>query len=117
MDLLAFPDVDFEVVAKLDSTLLERPRSIKAQIEKQARYKSYIERQARDIETFRRDASWPIPQDLDYSSLGGLSGELIDKLERVRPETLDQAQRIEGMTPAGLLLILSRLKRDRKRAG
>lgn len=81
------------------------------QIRRDALYAHYIERQKRDIETLERDESLAIPSDLDYSSITGLSKELQVKLASVRPENIAQAGRVDGMTPAAIMLILARIKR------
>ncbi|WP_368345117.1 tRNA uridine-5-carboxymethylaminomethyl(34) synthesis enzyme MnmG [Pelagovum sp. HNIBRBA483] len=81
------------------------------QIRRDALYAHYIERQKRDIETLERDESLAIPSDLDYSSITGLSKELQGKLASVRPENIAQAGRVDGMTPAAIMLILARIKR------
>jgi tRNA uridine 5-carboxymethylaminomethyl modification enzyme len=71
----------------------------------------YIERQQADVAAMKRDEAHEIPRDFDYASLSGLSHELRDKLMRARPETLAQAGRLDGMTPAALTLILAALRR------
>ena len=79
----------------------------------EARYSSYLDRQAADIATLRKDEKRKIPADLDYSLVGSLSNETREKLSRIRPDTISQAQRIEGMTPSAILAILSHMrKRD-----
>jgi tRNA uridine 5-carboxymethylaminomethyl modification enzyme len=90
------------------------PAAILQQLAHDARYAPYIERQRADVEGLRRDESEVLPEDLDYAALPGLSNELKAKLSRVRPRSLGQAGRIEGMTPAALTLILMKL---RQRAG
>ena len=90
------------------------PQDIVRQIEREAIYSNYIKRQYRDIEAIVRDEAHEIPGDFDYRSLSGLSNELRLKLESVRPSTLGQAGRIEGMTPAALTLILGRLRQLQK---
>jgi tRNA uridine 5-carboxymethylaminomethyl modification enzyme len=77
----------------------------------EASYSVYLERQQRDISALQRDESVPIPENFDYRQLSGLSHEIVQKLERVRPGNLGQAGRIDGMTPAALTLILTGLKR------
>ena len=79
-----------------------------------ALYTPYLRRQQLDAERLQRDEVATIPADIDYRSIKGVSSELIEKLERVRPETLGQAGRIEGMTPAGLTLILARIRRAQR---
>lgn len=116
-ELLAFPGTSFSQVALLDDRLGETKPDIAAQIERQALYRKYIERQTKDVAALARDRAWRIPHGFNFCDIEGLSNELRVKLEKVRPETLDQAGRIEGMTPAALVLILSRLKRDHRKAG
>ena len=71
----------------------------------------YLDRQAADIEGFRRDEAVTIPDAVDYGRLAGLSNELREKLRAARPATLGQAARIDGMTPAALTLLLAAVKR------
>ncbi|MEM6438256.1 MAG: tRNA uridine-5-carboxymethylaminomethyl(34) synthesis enzyme MnmG, partial [Pseudomonadota bacterium] len=86
------------------------------QLQIDARYAQYEERQRRDAESLRRSEAQPLPPDIDYSALSGLSGELREKLDAARPSNLGQASRIEGMTPAALTLILIHSKRKRDAA-
>ena len=79
-----------------------------------ATYANYIARQERDVEMLRRDESQAIPPDFDFGIIQGLSNELKTKLAATRPQDLAQAARIDGMTPAGLTLILARLRHDRR---
>jgi tRNA uridine 5-carboxymethylaminomethyl modification enzyme len=82
-----------------------------------SRYSGYIKRQAQEIERHRTQAEAVIPADLDYAAIKGLSTEVREKLERIRPETVGQASRIPGMTPAAISLLLIQLKkRDFKRS-
>ncbi|MFN6952700.1 MAG: tRNA uridine-5-carboxymethylaminomethyl(34) synthesis enzyme MnmG, partial [Albidovulum sp.] len=76
-----------------------------------ATYASFLDRQQADAEAMRREEAHAIPDGFDYSALSGLSNELKAKLDRVRPQSLAAAARIEGMTPAALTLILAQLKR------
>lgn len=73
-----------------------------------------IDRQAADIAVLRKDEKRRIPPDIDYSQVGSLSNEIREKLDRVRPETISQAQRIEGMTPSAILAVLSYLNKKAK---
>ena len=117
-ELLSFPDVDFDSLLALDPELDSIAPEIRAQIAKDALYANYIERQRRDVEMMKRDESRKIPADFDFSSLGGLSGELRGKLSALRPGNLAQAGRVEGMTPAAMGLIVARLRQaDRRKAG
>ncbi len=82
-----------------------------AQLEIEARYSGYIARQTREIEKQRTHASTSIPRDFDYADIQGLSNEVREKLERIRPETIGQASRISGITPAAISLLLIQLKK------
>ncbi|WP_289042936.1 tRNA uridine-5-carboxymethylaminomethyl(34) synthesis enzyme MnmG [uncultured Aliiroseovarius sp.] len=116
-ELLAFPGMDYAKIVELDPSFADISTDIQTQISRDAMYANYIERQARDVEALQRDEAQRIPDDFRYEDLVGLSNELADKLSRVRPRTLAQAGRVEGMTPAALTLILARLRREmRKRS-
>jgi tRNA uridine 5-carboxymethylaminomethyl modification enzyme len=80
------------------------------QLEADALYAGYLDRQAADIAAFRRDESLPLPADLDYAGVPGLSTEIVQRLARVRPATLGQAGRIEGVTPAALTALILKLR-------
>ncbi|WP_135502756.1 tRNA uridine-5-carboxymethylaminomethyl(34) synthesis enzyme MnmG [Roseovarius aestuariivivens] len=112
--LLAFPDVDFEALITLDKDLSDIDNETRAQLEKDALYANYIERQKRDVDMMRRDEAQSIPSDFDFSEIAGLSNELKTKLSTIRPENIAQAARIDGMTPAALTLILARLRQAKK---
>ena len=81
------------------------------QVEIQAKYAGYIERQQEEIERLRQHEQTRLPEDLDYASLNGLSNEIRAKLADVRPQTLGQASRIPGVTPAAVSLLLIHLKK------
>ncbi len=110
MQLLAFPDVSFAEIERLDPRFSAIDGEIQRQLEREALYANYIERQQRDIEALRRDEAHVIPTDFDFAALNGLSSELRAKLTTTRPGSLAQAARIDGMTPAALTLILARLR-------
>jgi tRNA uridine 5-carboxymethylaminomethyl modification enzyme len=86
-----------------------------AQIESDAKYAVYLDRQRHDIEAMRRDEGVALPDDLDFAGMDGLSNELKQRLSLVRPATLGQAARVEGMTPAALALVLARSRRPTSR--
>jgi tRNA uridine 5-carboxymethylaminomethyl modification enzyme len=81
------------------------------QIEIDARYAGYLDRQEADIRALRRDDSLTLPADLDYASVGSLSNEVRQVLSRARPQTLGAASRIPGVTPAALAALLRHVKR------
>jgi len=114
-DLLAFPDVDFDALVRLDPTLSDIDVETRRQIARDALYHNYIERQKKDVEAMQRDEAQKIPTEFDFTVLEGLSNELKGKLDRARPETLAQAGRIDGMTPAALTLLLAKLRQAEKK--
>lgn len=116
LELLAFPDVTPERIAGVSEGFAQLEPEIQNQIRTDAVYAQFAARQAADVAALRRDEDTEIPTDFDYSDLSGLSGELMQKLTRFRPNTLAQAGRIEGMTPAALVLILARLRKQTRRA-
>jgi tRNA uridine 5-carboxymethylaminomethyl modification enzyme len=89
---------------------------VAAQVEVQIKYSGYIERQREQVERSARYEHWRLPADLDYGEVGGLSNEVRQKLARQRPETVGQAARISGVTPAAISLLLVHLKRMSLRA-
>ncbi len=110
-ELLALPEVSIESLATIWPELAAIAPKIAAQIEIDAKYAVYLDRQTKDIDAFRRDEALAIPPDVDYRTLTGLSNEIRARLETVRPRTLGQAGRIEGMTPAAMTLLASKLRR------
>jgi len=110
-DLLAYPGIDLARLAAIWPELLGMAPEIAEQVEIDARYAGYLERQARDIAAFRRDEALLLPADLDYAGVGGLSREVMQKLAATRPTTLGAAERISGVTPAALVALLRHVKR------
>ena len=115
-DLLALPGIDLDDLATVWPELKTMPRMIAEQLEFDALYSGYLHRQEADIIAFKRDESLTLPGDLDYAAIKGLSNEVRAKLIEGRPQTLGQAGRIEGVTPAALALLLAWVKKHRKRA-
>ena len=109
-EVLAFPDVAFEDLVPLIPSLSSVSGDIRQQVTREALYANYIERQNREVSLLKKDEQHTIPGDFDYQ-IEGLSTELRQKLNRVQPENLAQAARIDGITPAALALILGTLKR------
>ena len=111
MDLLRRPQVDYAgLMARLPALAVDLPDSVAEQVEIQAKYAGYIERQRLEIGRHRRDEATALPQDLDYDRVHGLSTEIRQKLGSFRPHTLGQAQRIPGVTPAALSALVIHLK-------
>ena len=92
------------------------PRSIENQVVTDAHYMGYLGRQDRDIESFKKDESVIIPEGINYEKLSGLSNEVKSKLLQVKPKTLGQAIRIDGVTPAAIIILLSHIKKLRYKA-
>ncbi len=95
-------------LAALDDRL---PEAVRLQVEVRAKYSGYIERQQDEIERQRKSEETPLPGDLDYSSVAGLSNEVRQRLAAARPDTLGQASRLPGVTPAAVSVLLVHLKR------
>lgn len=110
IDVLAFPNVEFEHILPLFPELEATEKEIREQIMRDSLYANYISRQEKEVAALKKDEEYSIPSDFDYS-IDGLSRELQQKLNRSRPESLAQAARIDGITPAALALILGSLKR------
>ena len=111
LDLLAYPNIGVDDLAPIWPELGSLPHFAKEYLETEALYAGYIERQARDIAAFQRDEGLRIPDSFDYKAVGGLSNEVRSKLESVRPATLGQAARIEGVTPGALTAVLAYVRK------
>ena len=111
LEALSLPEVDFSVLTGLDPSLQEIDPRIGEQIKREATYSAYLDRQERDAQTIAKDEARRLPHDLDYGTIPGLSSELRSKLERHRPASVGEAARIEGMTAAGLLLLINTSRR------
>jgi tRNA uridine 5-carboxymethylaminomethyl modification enzyme len=110
-ELLSYPAVDMARLAAIWPAAGAIEPGIAAQLAVDARYAAYVHRQEIDVAAFRREESVRIPADFDYAGLASLSAEVRQRLETVRPSTLAQASRMEGITPAALMLLLAHLRR------
>ena len=110
-DLLARPELTFDDLVQVWPQLAVWPQAVREQIEIDAGYAGYLDRQAADIAAFQRDEALTLPASLDYALVGGLSTECRTKLSAIRPVTLGQAARIEGVTPGALTALLAHVKR------
>jgi len=115
LELLAFPDVVFENLIRLDADLDDIEPGIRRQVERDSLYAIYVARQASDIAAIAKDEALLIPEGFDYLALSGLSNELTEKLCAVRPQNLGQASRLEGMTPAALTLLLAKIRQSTRK--
>jgi tRNA uridine 5-carboxymethylaminomethyl modification enzyme len=110
-DLLAFPGVTLETFVGVRPEIENWSVQVRQQVEIDAGYAGYLDRQASDAEALRREEALALPVDLDYAAIGSLSNEVREKLTLVQPRTLGQAGRIEGMTPGALTALLSHVKK------
>ena len=110
MQVLAFPNVSYKDLFKLEPKLIKIDEETLKQIQKDATYVNYLDRQRKDIDTIKKDERVLIPMDLDYNSIQGLSTELKVKLSRARPKNMLQASNIDGITPAALMLVMAKIK-------
>jgi tRNA uridine 5-carboxymethylaminomethyl modification enzyme len=108
--LLRRPDIGYQELERIDSQAFETPAAVREQVEIQIKYQGYIDRQLEQVERTRKLENARIPDDFDYVALSGLTAEVREKLERFRPDTLGQASRIQGVTPAGISILSIALK-------
>ncbi len=109
--VLAQKGVKFNKIRDIWPEIGDYSREIEEQIEINAHYKGYMKKQKADILAFKRDESLKIPSDINYDSFSGLSNEVKSKFKQIRPKTMGQALRIDGITPAAVFILLSHLKR------
>jgi len=114
--LLANPGIDVARLARIWPDLARIPAPIAAQAETDARYAVYRDRQSADLAALKRDEALALPPDLDYAAIAGLSNEVREKLARIRPTTIAQAGRIDGVTPAALTRLLAHVRARPRRA-
>lgn len=113
LDLLSYPNIGFDDIAPIWPEIREWRSDIREQVEIEALYKSYLERQQADIDLFKQEENLKIPDDFDYDSVGSLSNELRDKLKKTKPATFGAASRIQGMTPAAIGALMAYMRRGR----
>lgn len=110
-DLIKRPELEYTDIADLKGEAVSDPQ-VAEQVEIQFKYAGYIDRQRDEIEQMRRQENTKLPTDFDYDQVSGLSNELTMKLKEIRPETIAQASRIQGMTPAAISLLLVFMKKQ-----
>jgi tRNA uridine 5-carboxymethylaminomethyl modification enzyme len=116
LDLLGRPGVTWERLIEVWPELRGMPPAIVEQLEIEARYHGYLDRQEADIRAFRRDETLALPDSLDYDTVGSLSAEVRQKLKATRPATLGAAGRISGVTPAALVALLRHVRKTGERS-
>ena len=105
--------VDFKKIRSIWADVPQYEHYIDKQVEIEAHYNGYLIRQRNDVDSFKKDEKIIIPSDIDYNSFSGLSNEIKSKLSTVRPRTLGQAIRIDGVTPAAVIILLSHIKKSK----
>ena len=113
-ELLSYPALGLAEVARVWPQFAAVAPKIAAQLEIDAKYAVYLDRQTADIASYRRDESFELPAQIDYRTLPGLSHEIRQKLESSRPRTIGQAARVDGITPAALTLLVAHARRAGK---
>ena len=111
LDLLAYPNIEFKDLERVWPQISAFNADSRDHVATEALYAGYIERQARDIAAFQRDEGLRLTETLNYDLIGGISNEVKEKLKAVRPATLGQAARIEGVTPGALTALLAYIKK------
>ena len=114
IDLLSYPNIGMAEAIRIWPRLAEIAPPIARQIEIDAKYSVYLERQSADVAAYRRDEGLELPETFDYAGMTALSIEVRQKLESIRPRTIGQAGRIDGMTPAALTLLAAHVRRGGK---
>jgi len=110
-DMLAYPDVDWKVLTRAFPDLADTPADVAEQLEIEGRYHGYLARQQLDIDAFRKDEALKIPADTDFRKIGGLSNEIVERLQETRPATIGAMMRMTGITPAATTAVIGYLKR------
>ncbi|MGN6750657.1 MAG: tRNA uridine-5-carboxymethylaminomethyl(34) synthesis enzyme MnmG [Xanthobacteraceae bacterium] len=115
-EILSYPEIRISDLARIWPSFAALDAKIAGQLEIDAKYHVYLSRQAADVESYRRDESLVLSEELDYATLPGLSNEVRQKLQLHRPRSIGQASRIDGVTPAALTLLVAYLRRTRGNA-
>jgi tRNA uridine 5-carboxymethylaminomethyl modification enzyme len=114
-DLLSYPDIGLSDIARIWPRFAALDRKIAEQLEIDAKYAVYLDRQAADVESYRRDEALVLGDNIDYETLPGLSNEVRHKLQTHKPRTIGHAGRIDGITPAALTLLAAHVHRERRK--
>ena len=114
--LLAYPGVDYAGLRRIWPEIGAWTDEAREQVEIDALYAGYLDRQAVEAQAFRREEQLQLPPDLDFAAVGGLSHEIRERLSLIRPRTLGQAARVEGVTPGALTALLAHVRRNGARA-
>ena len=115
-ELLSYPNINFSAIKEIFNleSLDSYPNEVKEQIAVEAHYKGYLKKQDSEILSLKKDEKFKIPEDIDYKKMSSLSLEIREKLSKIRPKTISQASRIDGVTPASLSFLLAFIKNREK---
>jgi tRNA uridine 5-carboxymethylaminomethyl modification enzyme len=113
-ELLSNPNVTYDDLAKAWPELHNTRPDIREQIEIEAMYLGYLDRQMEDIESFKKEEKMVIPENFDFDPLPSISNEIKAKLKAIRPATIGSASRIQGMTPAALVALMAHIRKSEK---
>ncbi len=115
MDLLSYKNINFKKLEKIWPELESLDPLVKEQIEIESIYSSYLSRQRADIDDFKKEEGLIIPKNTNFRDVGSLSNEIVEKLSKIRPQTLGAASRISGVTPAAIIAIMRFLKKQKNK--
>ena len=115
IDLLSFSNITTSKLKKILPELKKLSKDVIEQIEIEAKYSGYLERQRADILDFQKDENLKIPNNINYKKVGSLSNEVLEKLSKIKPPTLGAASRISGVTPAAIIAILRYVKKNKNK--
>ena len=115
LEVIGQRNVNMAKIRQIFPSIPQYEQSLDNQVEIDAHYLGYLGRQSNDIKSFKKDESIAIPKNINYDGLGGLSNEIKSKLSVIRPSTIGQASRIDGVTPAAVIIILSHLKKNKNK--
>ena len=116
LEILGMKEVNLNLIRSIWADIPHFGHQIDYQVEIDAHYSGYLKKQSNDIEAFKRDEGLLIPNNINYASFSGLSNEIKSKLEKIRPKTLGQALRIDGVTPAAAIILLGYVKKHKVKA-
>ncbi len=116
-ELLSFSNIEFDNLTKIWPEIKKIDRETKEQIEIESTYSGYIKRQMSDIEDFKKDEKLKIPKKINYTKVGSLSNEIVEKLSKIQPPTIGAASRISGITPAAIIALLRFIKKNKNKKG
>ena len=112
-ELLAYQDVNWDDLVRAWPSLQEIPTDVAEQLEIEGRYQGYLARQQQDIEAFQKEEALKIPEDMDYNQIGGLSREIVERLEATKPASIGAMRRMTGITPASVTAVIGYLKKKK----